>query len=94
MANTNRFKLTKASVKDRCLPPEPGETNGNGKPVNQKLYWDEEMGGFGIVLGKTAKTFIVQKDIRGRSVRVKIGRYPAWTVDLARKTPKHSEKTT
>lgn len=85
MASTNRFKLTQSSVKDRCTPPEPGDTNGNGKPVTQKLYWDSELKGFGVVLGKTAKTFIVQKDIRGRSVRVKIGRYPAWTVDMARK---------
>ena len=56
MASTNRFKLTQSSVKERCTPPEPGETNGNGKPVTQKLYWDSELKGFGFLLGKTAKT--------------------------------------
>lgn len=35
--------------------------------------------------GQSVRTFIVQKDIRGRSVRVTIGRYPDWAVDQARK---------
>ncbi len=82
---SDRFNLTAATVKQRCRSPEEGEVNGRGKPINYKFYWDAELRGFGLVVGKRSKTFIVQKDIRGRSVRVKIGRLGAWTADQARK---------
>ncbi len=79
------FKLTADSVERRCPCPGPGDVNARGKPVRQRIYWDSDVPGFGLLAGLTAKSFIAQKDIGGRTVRVSIGRYPAWTADQARK---------
>lgn len=79
------FKLTNASLRDRCTPPGPEEINGRGKPVLQKIYWDTELRGFGVVVGKRAKSFIVQRDVRRRTVRVTIGRLGTWTIAEARR---------
>ena len=81
----NRFKLTASSVKSRCMPPEDGEVSGTGRLIQTKFYWDTELRGFCVIAGCTARTFYVQKDIRGRSVRVKIGRVGAWTAEMARR---------
>ena len=43
-----RLKLTKSAVEKLCLPPEEGETNSNGKPINALTYWDTELKGFGL----------------------------------------------
>src|SRR5262245_51664003 len=51
----------------------------------QTLYWDTSLRGFGVLVGKTTKTFIMQKDVRGRSRRITIGRHGDITVHLARK---------
>lgn len=80
-----RFKLTNESVREKCLPPPPAEINSRGKPVTQKIYWDSELSGFGIVVGHRTKSYVVQKSIRRRSVRVTIGRHGAWTPTEARK---------
>ena len=80
-----RLKLTSTSVRQRCRPPDPDEVNGNGRPAVQRLYWDTELRGFGLLVGKRSRTFIVQKTIGGRSVRVTIGRLGAWTVAQARR---------
>jgi integrase len=80
-----RFKLTTASVRERCRPPEEGEVTAGGRQVLYRFYWDTELRGFALVVGARTRTFIVQKDVRGRSVRVTIGRLGAWTVDQARK---------
>jgi hypothetical protein len=45
----------------------------------QKIHWDDELAGFGLLVGRKTK------DLRGRSVRVTIGRLGAWTADMARK---------
>jgi integrase len=84
IATTNRFKLTASSVR-ACEPPAEGELSAGGAPVRYRFYWDTELRGFAIVVGAGVRTFIVQRDVRGRSVRVKVGRYPTWTVDEARK---------
>lgn len=81
----SRFKLTADSVERRCRCPEPGEVNGRGKPVRQRIYWDTELPGFGVLASLTVKSFIAQKDIGGRTVRVSIGRYPTWAPDQARR---------
>ena len=39
------------------------------------LVWDTEIPGFGLVVGKRTKSFVVQCDLHGRSKRVTIGRY-------------------
>lgn len=51
----------------------------------QALHWDDKLPGFGLVVGKTAKTFIVQFEVHGKTRRKKVGRYSeALTIDLAR----------
>lgn len=81
----NKFKLTATSVRQRCLPPGPDDVTASGNPVLRKFYWDTELKGFGLIVGPSTKTWILQKDLNGKSKRVKIGRLPAWTPDLARK---------
>jgi integrase len=80
-----RFKITADAVERRCRCPEPGEVNARGKPVRQRIYWCSELPGFGVLASLTVKSFIVQKDIGGRTVRVSIGRYPTWAPDAARR---------
>lgn len=56
-------------------------------PVNengQTAYWDRSMPGFAIVVGKRAKTFIVQKDIKAKPIRFTIGRFGHFTVEEAK----------
>ncbi len=74
------IKLTKAA-----LDKIPFTETGKG----QVAYYDTDLKGFGLVVGATAKTFIVQKDILGRTRRVTIGRYGTWTVELARREAQH-----
>lgn len=50
----------------------------------QVAYWERAMPGFAIVFGKTAKTFIIQKDLNARTCRYTIGRFPHVTVEEAR----------
>src|SRR6476660_4046630 len=85
MTNTNRLTLTNENIKKHCLPPQPGDVKASGRPVTERFYWDDKLGGFGIVVRATSRSFIVQKDVRGRSVRVTIGSFPEWTADRARK---------
>jgi hypothetical protein len=85
MTNTNRLELTNENIKRHCHPPEPGEVKASGRPVTERFYWDTGVRGFGIVVRATSRSFIVQKDVRGRSVRVTIGKFPTWTTDAARK---------
>ena len=83
---TNKFKLTTASVKKRCTPPGPDDVTASGEPVRRKFYWDTELKGFGLIVQRTGtRTWVLQKDLNGKSKRVKIGRMPAWTPDAARK---------
>lgn len=55
------------------------------KQGKQAFYWDIELKGFGVCVGQTGKTFIIQKDINGKTRRVKIGKYGTWTIDEARR---------
>ena len=73
-----RPKLTERTV--ASLPaPDPG-----GRQV---LHWDAELRGFGVLCsGKTnARTYVVQKDINGRSRRVTIGPANVLSLDVARR---------
>jgi hypothetical protein len=88
----NRFKFSQKSIRERCLPPDPWEVNGRGKPVLQKLYSDTETRGFGMIVGQVrndgtvVRSYIVQRDVKGsgRTVRVTIGRDDVWTLAQAR----------
>lgn len=46
------------------------------------MLWDASLAGFGVRIGKSAKTFIVLLDNKGR--RQKLGRYPTLTLSQAR----------
>jgi integrase len=73
-----KLKLTKASVE--ALPfTESG----------QVMYVDTELKGFALVVGRVAKAYIAQKDVRGRTRRITIGRHGTWTTELARKEAQH-----
>ncbi|MBC7573221.1 MAG: integrase family protein [Herminiimonas sp.] len=67
-------KLTKRTVDNL-----PAQATG------QTLHWDDELKGFGVRTTAKAKAFILDRKFNGKSVRLTIGRYPAWSVDLARK---------
>ena len=71
------MKLTKRNIDTRCLPPTPGELNGEGKPLRQLVYMDDSLKGFGLIVGRGSKTFFAQGSIRGKSVRITIGRLGA-----------------
>lgn len=68
------MKLTKRSI-DSLPLPEAG----------QALYWDDELPGYGLRVTKGAKTFIVQRRVAGKTVRVTLGKYGPLTPDQARK---------
>ncbi|MDH6149315.1 MULTISPECIES: tyrosine-type recombinase/integrase [Paraburkholderia] len=67
--------ITKTYVEKSAAPRE------DGKPA---FYFDDEIKGFGIRVTGGAKTFIVDRKLNGKTVRVSIGRYPAWSVQAAR----------
>ncbi len=92
-----KFKFTKTSIESKALPPGADETNSKGNPVKDRIYWDTELPGFGVRVGRPridpdsgrelppVRTFIAQKDIDGRTRRVTVGRYGVYTVEAARK---------
>lgn len=71
-----KIRLTKTNI-DNLTPREDGK---------QELYWDAEVRGFGVLVsGKTkGKTYIVQREINGRTRRVTIGQANVFTVEQAR----------
>lgn len=51
----------------------------------QVSYCDRDLPGFYLIVGMKTKTYVAQKDIRGRSVRYTIGRHGVFSPDEARK---------
>lgn len=43
--------------------------------TGQQVLWDNKLAGFGLVVGKVSKTFVVQATIKGRTKRKSIGKY-------------------
>ena len=68
-------KLTETYVKKL-----PTVVNGT------KKYWDSEVKGLVVFVGKRSKTWYFQKDVGGKTQRVLIGRYPTITAQTARQT--------
>ena len=68
-------KLTDTYVKK--LPAAEGGT---------KKFWDNEIRGFVLFVGKRSKTWYFQKDVGGQTKRVLIGRYPVISAAAARQT--------
>ena len=72
-----KLKLTKKIVEEL-----PFEIKG------QKVYWDTDLPAFGLIVGKTSKTYVVQRNVRGTNKRVTIGKHTLWVPDSARKKAK------
>ncbi|MER8545969.1 integrase family protein [Mesorhizobium sp. M1169] len=70
-----KAKLTTKGAVEALPPPEKA----------QEHYWCTDLRGFGVVVGAKNKTFVVQRDVNGKSRRVAIGRYGDITLDQARK---------
>lgn len=68
-----KLKLTKSAVDSLPL-----------KQTGQTIYWDTQMPGFGLVVGRTAKTYVAQRQIGPKTARVTIGRHGIFTPDEAR----------
>jgi len=51
----------------------------------QQLHWDTEIKGFGVCVGKQSKSYMVQRDVKGRGVRCTIGKHGVYSVEQARK---------
>lgn len=66
-------KLTKTYI-TQLPPPEAG----------QRIIWDDEQGGLGIRVTKGSKSFVFQARQRGQSIRMTLGGWPDWSVDMAR----------
>lgn len=49
-------------------------------------FWDSEVKGLVLFVGKKSKTWYFQRDVGGKTQRVMIGRYPIITADTARQT--------
>lgn len=82
-----RLKFTKTAIDRQCVPPRKGEVNGKGKPIRQMAYWDtsrESPRGFGLIVSTTCSTFVLQRQVRGRTVRTTVGRYGDLTLEQAR----------
>ncbi len=74
-------KLTEQNI-EREKPPAPGE---DGKHT-QRFLWDTKERGLALrVLDTGTRTFLLQTRVEGMLHRVKIGRYPDWTLAQARK---------
>lgn len=87
----DRFKLTNSNIQKFCVPPAAGAQTASGAPVRQKLYFDSEMRGFGVLVtrndraGDPTRTFFIQRDVNGRTRRVKLGRHGDLNTEQARK---------
>lgn len=69
-----KIKISKSTV-DRLPLPESG----------QPIFWDTNLVGFGVRTGSKRKTYIVQKKINGRDVKVTLGAHGHITAEQARK---------
>lgn len=85
------FKLTNKSVRTQCIPPGPDETGTAGNRKRQCIYFDSEFKGFGLVVTRNdrpgrdhTRTFIIQREVKGRARRVTIGRFGDLNADEAR----------
>ena len=65
-----KLKLTKTAVEKVCLPPQEGETNSKGRPIDSLRYWDTELRGFGLEVYRSGRrTWFVQRDVVAKRMR-------------------------
>lgn len=75
------MNIIKSVVDKLPIPPK-----GNSGQTGQKRYYDDKLKGFGVrVTSGGAKTFFVEKLVKGKLRRIKIGRYGELTVEQARR---------
>ncbi|MBF0292849.1 MAG: integrase family protein [Nitrospinae bacterium] len=53
--------------------------------VGQAIFWDSELSGFGLRITKGSKSYICQKRIDGKTVRITIGGHGQLTPEMARR---------
>ncbi|MGE3171536.1 MAG: tyrosine-type recombinase/integrase [Planctomycetota bacterium] len=68
---THKLRLTTAAIRPHL-----------GTPC---ILWDTDEPGLGLTVRAKSATFILMKAFRGKSIKLTIGRYGAWTPDAARK---------
>jgi len=79
-----KFKFTATSVA-KAAPPGPDERTASGKPVKERIYWDESCTCLGLRVGRSGKrSFLVQKTVGGRTRKVRIGDAGNWRPEDAR----------
>lgn len=75
------MKLTKLEVERLPIP----SSAGSGRTA-QKRYYDTILKGFGVrVTSGGTKAFFIEKLVKNKLRRITLGRYPALTVEMARK---------
>jgi integrase len=68
------IKIIKGTV-DKLTHPSEG----------QKLFMDDALKGFGVLISANTKSYVAQRDIGGRTVRVTLGRHGVMTTAQARR---------
>lgn len=83
-----RIEFTsKKQVESECPLVVKGEVDERGREVRQRIYWDTKDSGFGLVVGQKARTFVAEWTVRGRAVRIALGRLgevPTQNIEQAR----------
>ncbi len=70
-------KITNAALRTMLPSPEPSK---------QILYWDSDLAGFGVRIAPGGKmTYIVQRDVKGKTRRISLGPVAAFPISDARK---------
>ena len=77
-----QIRMPKAKITKSFVDQVPLTAKG------QQAYCDTDLRGFYLIVGMQAKTYVAQKDIRGRTVHYTIGRHGHFTPDEARKIAK------
>lgn len=81
---SNQFKFTESAVQKRCLSAAQEDAVVVDPTLYERRLWDTELRGFGIIVRPKTASFIFQRDLHGKSVKVTIGRVGVWTVAMAR----------
>jgi len=58
------------------------------EPKGQKIYRDDQLPGFGLVVGSKSKTYIVEARVGGKNVRCTVGRATLLSAEVARQKAK------
>lgn len=71
--------ITKTYIEKEARPRSDGRA---------AFYFDDSIKGFGVRVTSGSKTFILDRKLNGKTIRVSIGRFPAWSVQQARERSK------